>query len=443
MRAGHYADAVLTFQRAAALARILGAGAALARAALGVGPVTVSVGVRDDFLVTLLEEALAALEDDEPALRAALFGRLAIALYWAPAAERRTQLSDEAVHLAARSGDEATLAYATVARCVALWSPDNSDERRRHLQAALSAAVQQGDLERALAYRMFWITTLLERGEATAALQEVATLTREANHLRQPHGLWNATLLQVMVAGFAGRIDDAERLALEYWDRASPVDTVNAPQSFAAALAMVRREQGRVAELVDHAGALAARLPTVAVWRCALLWVLAHAGRRDEAARELAELAAERFRSLPFNLHWPVQMALLSEGCALLGDGDRAEVLGELLAPYADRHVVAGFGAAYWGPVAYFLAINAATAQRWEDAEHWFDSAVTRARQIGAGTWMVRSQLEWARMLNRRGRHTDRAAVRRLVGEALPEAQRLGMPAAGATLMTLSRSAAD
>ena len=61
-------------------------------------------------------------------LRARLLARLAMELYFAGAEERRAILVDEAVAIARRLGDPATLAYALNARYAALWGPANVED---------------------------------------------------------------------------------------------------------------------------------------------------------------------------------------------------------------------------------------------------------------------------------------------------------------------------
>jgi hypothetical protein len=65
---------------------------------------------RDDGLVPLLEEGLAALAKEEVELRARILARLAGALRDEHSRDRRDRLSREAVEPARSSGDSAALA---------------------------------------------------------------------------------------------------------------------------------------------------------------------------------------------------------------------------------------------------------------------------------------------------------------------------------------------
>jgi DNA-binding SARP family transcriptional activator len=105
VRAGHSADAKRTFLAAADLARELGHGPELARAAAGyAGRIVWARAGTDECLVPLLEEGLEAVPAESVELRARLLARLAGALRDEHSRERRAALSAEAVELARRTG---------------------------------------------------------------------------------------------------------------------------------------------------------------------------------------------------------------------------------------------------------------------------------------------------------------------------------------------------
>src|ERR1051326_3473986 len=129
---GHGARA--TFREAAEVARMIGDAARVARGALGVAGggsrlLWVRSGVVDQPRIELLEEALGALGDRDPGLRARLLARLAINLYWAPETERVLALSEEAVALARQRDEPRDLAAVLRARWIALWRPEGAEQR--------------------------------------------------------------------------------------------------------------------------------------------------------------------------------------------------------------------------------------------------------------------------------------------------------------------------
>src|SRR3954451_19761583 len=116
-RAGDMPAARETFLHAADIARETGTAALLARAALGYGGRLVFTrGDAEREVVPLLEQAAAALRDDETPLRARVLARLASALRNEPTRMRRESLSEDALAMARRLSDGATVAYALSGR---------------------------------------------------------------------------------------------------------------------------------------------------------------------------------------------------------------------------------------------------------------------------------------------------------------------------------------
>ena len=112
-RSGEMVIAKETFAAVAVVATRLASSDLLARAAIGYGGrfVWVRTG-KDHKLVPLLEDALAILPAEDSVLRIKLLARLAGALRDRSTPERVTSLSQEALAMARRLGDPATLAFA-------------------------------------------------------------------------------------------------------------------------------------------------------------------------------------------------------------------------------------------------------------------------------------------------------------------------------------------
>src|SRR6266511_3548476 len=109
MAASDVPGARAAYQQARELARRIGSPDALARAGLGLG-LEFTAGIVDQVEVGLLEEALVALGGSDSPLRARVLARLARALLFTPQVDRRLAFSEEAVQMARRVGDSATLA---------------------------------------------------------------------------------------------------------------------------------------------------------------------------------------------------------------------------------------------------------------------------------------------------------------------------------------------
>jgi len=99
-----------TFQRAAAIARVHAAPAELAAAALGFEETSWRPGLPGDAAVQMLTEALEMLGESESTRKARLLGSLARALTFTRAFAQATHVEQQAVEMARRIGDPATLA---------------------------------------------------------------------------------------------------------------------------------------------------------------------------------------------------------------------------------------------------------------------------------------------------------------------------------------------
>ncbi len=130
-RQGDIAASKETFVRAADTARAAGLPEQLARAALGYGGRFVWARAwGDERLVPLLEEALAALPEEDSDLRVRLLTRLAAGpLRDTHPPEVRVRMSQKAVDMARRLARPATLAYALEGRYDADWGPDGLEGR--------------------------------------------------------------------------------------------------------------------------------------------------------------------------------------------------------------------------------------------------------------------------------------------------------------------------
>lgn len=147
-RAGDMVRARESFLVAAELAKSLGLPEEHGQAALGYGGRFIwQRAGGDPYLVSLLEDALAALPDGDSVPRAHLLARLAGALRDQPELEARAALSKESVEIARRMGDAGTLCLVLNARFAAIWGPDNAHERLELANEAVQLADDLGEKE--------------------------------------------------------------------------------------------------------------------------------------------------------------------------------------------------------------------------------------------------------------------------------------------------------
>ena len=214
MAASDVPAARIAYQQAGELAGRIGSPGALARAGLGLGLEFTSMIV-DPIQVGLLEEALAALGEADSPLRARVLAGLARALVSTPQVERRLALSEDAVRMARRLGDPATLAAVLFGRHLAIWGSERAEvagERLAIATEAVSLAEQIGDRAMALRGRGLRRIDLLELGDLAGYDADLAAAEQAAAELRQLRYRWQLPLAHATRALLACRFAQAEEL---------------------------------------------------------------------------------------------------------------------------------------------------------------------------------------------------------------------------------------
>jgi tetratricopeptide (TPR) repeat protein len=221
-------------------------------------------------------------------------------------------------------------------------------------------------------------------------------MTRLSEELGQPSQRWWVAATSATLALFEGRFDDAEVLinrARTLGERAQNYDARNffELQRFA-----LRREQGRLAEILTELERTAQADPSRAILRCALAisyWTL---GKYEEARDLLHQLASKNFSQLPVNNDWLQSAALLAELVAFTGDIDRAGALYQRLVPFENLNV--DTEEVSTGAVSRYLGLLAATNQRHDLAARHFEDALAMNQRMGAHPWLARTQHDYARL---------------------------------------------
>jgi tetratricopeptide (TPR) repeat protein len=312
------------------------------------------------------------------------------------------ELSEQASAMARRVGDPAVLAAVLINVHWSSWGPGNAGARLTMAEEIVALAQRAGDAALELDGRLWVAVDLIELGETTRADEELERCSPIAQKVRQRYQLWWLACLLALRALMAGRLDEADELATRALGIGQRDRNPNALQIYGVQLAGLRREQGRYGELEDGLKAFIDQYPAIPTWRCALAFLYADAGRTDDARRELAALAVDGFGSLPRDLFWLVDITLLGQAAAFISAGEHAEVLYQLLSPFARQNVVVGI-AACWGSTSRVLALLARILGRDEEAALHFEDAIEQNAAIGAPAWRARSEVEYADLLRARG----------------------------------------
>jgi hypothetical protein len=414
-----------TFVEAVELARGLASTGRLARAVLGAGGRFYAPGGTDDPYIGLLEEALTALEPGDSVLRVRLLARLAEMLVFAQPPERSRELATEAIGMARRLGEASGLAAALMARHAALLHAEYTHERRSISEQALAVAGELGELELGALGRHWLLYDLAEMGDLDEASRRHAELDRLAGELRQPLYRHSSLTWRCVWSGLAGRFEEAERIARESVRLAECAQAPDAQAHFAAQLVALRREQGRLGELVPEIERLVGDEPVAAPWRGILPLAYLDAGDPVRAQVAYERALDSGVRGLPRTMLWLTTVGSLAEAAAQLDDPDNAAQLYAELEPYADRLVQWSFtGNA--GSVHRLLGRTAATAGWVDRARGHFEAALRRHAELDAAPLLARTRCDYGELLLR-GSRAERPTARRYLAQARLAACRLGM----------------
>lgn len=396
------------FLRAADIARQIGDAGLMGRAAAAYGGrfVWARAG-HDTKMVPLLQDALVMLGGSDDELRVRLLSRLACATRSVGDREKGAALARQAVQLARRLGDPATLIYALSGMAGAIWWPETPEERldigREMIEIGLSADLVDGVVDG----HMTMCTVYAELGDFAKARDELRLLSRAGERLPLSTQRWLEGAMTAVFALSDGLFDQAEPL-IDEMRRKAPVTPARDNASAATfQLFLLRREQGRLLEIEESVGAAAAEFSWYPIHQLALADLLRLTGRSDEARRRFEELAAGGFSRFDRDNYWLPSMCLAAELVYGLGAAEFARPLIEELTPYAHMCAV-GFPEGSLGSVARYLGLLAGAVRDHESALGWLAIALDVNQRTGARPWVAHTHSGIARILEERGDPSDR-----------------------------------
>jgi hypothetical protein len=415
-----------TVDRAVAVAADLGDGAVVARAALaGFGGMWTGHAGVDQGQVELFETARRALGDEDSPLAARVLAALAVELVYDEDATRREELGERSVAMARRVGDPAALVVALQAYDDLVHLPDRWAERAENVRELLALADRLGD-----PVQEFWAiqrsaVIALEGGDADTYYDAVAELPERAERSGQPYLRYVAGFMAIEPMLLRGDFDAAERAVFANYELGLESGQPGRARAvLAAMLWRLRRDQGRLDEIVQVLEGAVAANPGIPAFRPALGIAYVELGR-DAGRAMFDEDAADAFARYPRNTLWFGAMALNAELAAHFDDPAAAAVLHDLLLPFAEQ--LSWTAACTNGAVARQLGLVASTLERFDEADTHFASAHEIHERFEAPVWLVRTDVEWAAMLARRRQPRDLERAARLLDATDAEAARLGL----------------
>lgn len=390
------------------------------------------LGVEDLEAISVLEEALDTIGSEDCSERAYVMSWLACFLAWSQELVRARTLARDSIVIARRVGDKPTLfgvlynAFRAFHQLRDFAIPDDVQER---ITLGLEAQHLADDLKAeygarvvgALLYDVF-----LESGDVKSANEQLARLALlpVEKSVATENTYW-LTLAKARMALISGRFNEGQQLAYEALALGQQAHDPRAFENMGLQLAIIYFEEGHLGDLESTFRSNVQANPNQPAFRCALATLYAEQSRRDETASEFESLARNDFRDLPRVYNWLIGIALLALVCDFLGDSERASILYEIMTPYRRRNITVG--AVSLGSVELYLGLLASTMSRFEEARAHFEAALEFNSKMGALPWVARSQYEYARMLLKFARASDRERACQLLAAAYETAEQLGM----------------
>jgi hypothetical protein len=388
------------------LARELGDPPRLARAALANnrGFFSSVAGV-DGERVAALEDALRAHGEHDSEVHASLLAQLAIERTPEADSALRARLSDEALAMARRIGDERTLARTLNLRYAALWGPRTLAERLANTREASRIAAALDDPLLTFQAARFGAHAAMEAGDLALADRHLARARDIAGELGQPIIQWYYAVTRAKRSLISGVPAEAQRLADAAFDAGRRLRQPDAGlwlliQSFVAALLRGSEATAPAGSYepdpVD--GAVAASSRSVPLLVVAMQAAADCEAGRAEAARDgFDELMRDDLDGLPDDWLALAIPVLASIACAHLRDARRARTLHAMLLPHSGGFVDVGPG--WLGAVDHHLANLDATLGRRHDAGSHFEDAAGAYARLRADAWSGRLALDRVRVL--------------------------------------------
>jgi len=391
-----------TLLLAAKQAQRMGDGDRLARAALansiGWAP---GIFLRDDERVAILDAALQTMDAADSVIRARLLANLMGELSFANAPERLRALDAEALGMARRLGDPATLSYVMRSRAMPLWTPDLFHERRALSAEHLAIAHGLGDpLERWWAWhgRLSTAIEAAEMGEAEACLQELRSLTPE---IGQPWLRWQLENLECCWALQHGQMEHAEILADRALELGVASGRTDAMAFYLVHLSSLRFMQGRVEEILPQLGSLIDNGDEARGVRAVVADGLSELGQHAEAAAIVDAEAQHRFSQFPYESGRLSSLMHYARACFYIGAQDAAAILYERLEPWSGQVIYNGVS--LLGTVDACLGVLAATAQKPDAAEMHLQAADAIHERMSLPYWKALLWVDWATVSAQQG----------------------------------------
>lgn len=432
--AGRTTEADDHFRQARHLAEALGDVSLFAQAAVGLAA-TVRYGHSDPERIEALERSIDLLAPDQRVLRttAAAMLKRQLGFDFSEDAYQKRQRAARLV-LDVVAGDELEpellLALGAARDSIVVDDPVVLDRLSRQIVEVASSPRNLAVLANAW-YGRAWAA--LELGDGTGWNASIAAFSAIAEELRLPFESALAATMATTSALIEGRYEEGEAQSQRALALGIEGGDPNASAVHLTGAVMRGLDLGHAGAMVGLMSDMRDELADVPTFVAGWAMTAAVAGERALASSLLDEQAAVGFDRVRRDLEWLPVIGFFCHACAGLDAIEHAPALYELLLASPARTIRVGPLAGWWGPTDHHLGALCRVMGRWEEAEARLRSALVVCDQLAARPWRARSEVELARVLERRGSATvdERELLR---ADALAIAHELGAAGIAALL---------
>jgi class 3 adenylate cyclase len=369
----------------------------------------------DTDKVEVLETAVDRLPLDHPQ-RALVLATLCSELSYGSSLERRKALADEALLIAASSGDDATIARVVNQVYYPLLVPSTLEQQLTATADALVRAERVGDPVLLFLMAHSRATAVFLVGDIDEMDRCIEIMGSLADQLDQPILSWTNTFHLAKRAQIAGDTDLAEQLATEALQIGTDCGQPDAALFFGSQLLIVSAQRGTMGDFIPLIEQIVDEAPAiVGVFTAALALAHAEADHSEDVRRLLEEFAAADF-DLPMDQAWITGMHCYAQAAIQCGDPRYAGPIFDRLAPWAEQSVASGSVTAS-GLVSQSLGGLATILRRYDEADDYFDRSAAMSARMNAKFFGALTDLLWGRMLaERRAEGDTEKALHRLTG---------------------------
>lgn len=351
-----------------------------------------SFGQVDATVVATTKRCLDTLPAGDSEVRCRAMMALATEIYYDSTVQERAALSEQALAMARRLGDERVLLDVLLTVPLSTWSPATADARHALTGEAVELARRLGDgvaLSTAFALHA---TAASESGRVESLLELIEEARAQATQERQLFAQMFLDGLEIPWRAMRGELDRAQLLTADMTALAERIGVPQAGDALVGAILMDLVWSDRNDAILAMADQVA-QVEVLPV-KASLAQILARGGRLAEA-RELLDS-----RSPEMSADWWFSLLTLSqaaEAAMRTGVPDVAATAYARLAPHAGRPAAGGSGTII-GVVDQFLAMAAhATGERDLAARHADDAVriCTEWEIPLAASWFARVREEF------------------------------------------------